>query len=112
MKSLRKQVFEFLDNNVSIPIKRCYSTFKDEDKKTIEQYFYQHRRQNNPNISTNDINIELVNIDTIKEMEHAIHQIRDPVKRCENLSRLHAMKLRPIKNIKQISLKEMLDGSN
>lgn len=110
MKSLRKQVFEFLNNNISISLKRCYTAFKGEDKKVIEQYYYQHRRLNKTNISTNEINIELLNLDTIKEMELAINQINDPVKRCENLSRLHAMKLRPIKNQNAKSLKELLDA--
>ncbi len=106
MKSLRKQVFDFYFE--ALPsISQCYKAFGDYNKATIEQYYYQAKKEYEPHISTN---IELTNIDTIKEMEHSINQIKDPVKRCENLSRLHAMKLKPIKNQNEISLKEMLDG--
>ena len=41
-------------------------------------------------------------------MERSIQQIKDPVKRCENLSRLHAMKLKPIVNKKEKGLEELL----
>jgi hypothetical protein len=95
MKSLRKQVFEYLAycrlggnlHGVGTKVKDVYKYFPDEPKDTLEQYFYQWKKENNPNVSTN---IELINLDTIKEMELSINQIKDPVKRCENLSRLHA----------------------
>ncbi len=44
-------------------------------------------------------------------MERTIQRIKDPVKLAENISRLHSMKLKPLANKEQISLKEMLDAS-
>lgn len=108
MKSLRKRVFQWLDNNAMTDVTDVYEKYPDNNKVTLEGYFYQWKKKNKTDISNN---IELINLDTVKEMELSINQIKDPVKRCENLSRLHQMKLRPIKNIKQIGLKEMLDGS-
>ena len=107
MKSLRKQVFEFIDGLLYPDIQLVYEHFKGENKITLEGYFYQWKRMNKTDISNN---IELINLDTIREMELAINQIKDPVKRCENLSRLHAMKLRPLKNLNAKTLKELLDG--
>ncbi len=53
----------------------------------------------------------LEDIDTIKEMERTIQLIKDPDKRATQLSRLHAMKLKPIVNKNKISLKEMFDSA-
>ncbi len=55
--------------------------------------------------------IILEDIDTIKEMERTIQLIKDPDKRATQLSRLHAMKLKPIVNKNKISLKEMFDSA-
>ena len=60
------------------------------------------------NSSTPPNKIKLKNLDTIQEMTYAIQDIEDPIKRCENLSRLHVMKLRPIINREEKSLEEML----
>ena len=89
--SLRQQVFKFLDNNDVTDVKGVYKEYPDNNKNTLERYYYDHRKLNKP-----DISIELINLDTIREMEISINRIKDPVKRCENLSRLHAMKLRPL----------------
>jgi hypothetical protein len=105
--SLRQQVFMFLDNNNVSDVTRLLKVFPDGNKKSVRRYFYDHKKLNESDI-TNDI--ELINLDTIKEMEIAIQQIKDPVKRCENLSRLHQMKLKPLQNKEEKSLKELLDG--
>jgi len=104
--SLRSRVFKFLDNNDVTDVKRVYKEYPEENKSTLERYFYVHRKLNIP-----DISIDLINLDTIKEMELSINKIKDPVKRCENLSRLHSMKLKPLPNKSQMSLKEMFDAS-
>ncbi len=107
MKSLRSRVFKQMESNsIDSPL-QLYKIFPDSNKQVVRQYYYQYLKPKESNI-----NIEITNIDTIKEMELSINQIKDPVKRCENLSRLHAMKLRPIKNQDKRSLKELLDGSN
>ena len=105
MKSLRKRVFECLESNTIDSPLQLYPLFPDEIKNVVRQYYYQYLKPKDCNI-----NIEITNIDTIKEMEISINKIKDPVKRCENLSRLHAMKLKPIKNLNAKTLKEMLDG--
>ena len=81
--------------------------FKDENKNSLRTYYNSY----DPFSSDISNNITLINIDTIKEMEIAIQQIKDPVKRCENLSRLHQMKLKPIVNKKEKSLKELFDAT-
>ena len=106
MTSLRKRVFEYMDTFECDSPKSLYQNFVDENKAVLRQYYYQYLHKDDSNIT-----IEIKEIDTIKEMEFSIQQIKDPVKRCENLSRLHNMKLKPIVNKNKITLKEMLDGS-
>ena len=107
MKSLRKRVFECLKSNTIDSPLQLYPLFPDENKNVVRQYYYQYLK---PKIS--NITIEITNIDTIREMTKTIQLIKDPDKRATQLSRLHAMKLRPITNENVLSLKEMLDGSN
>jgi hypothetical protein len=108
MVSLRKRVFDYLDSD---DLERwdtpqvLYEKFPGENKQVLRQYFYQHR-----GIKKSNITIELTNIDTIKEMERTIQQIKDPVKRAENLARLHNMKLKPIANKEEKTLKEIFDA--
>lgn len=106
--SLRSQVFSFLDNNDVTDVKVVYKRFPDSYKNTVERYYYIHKKLHATDIS---LDIELENIDTIKWMERTIQRIKDPVKLAENISRLHSMKLKPLANKEQISLKEMLDAS-
>ncbi len=108
-KSLRKQVFEYLSDNPNVSVKTLVRKFSTYSKTTVKRYYFIWKHDNNTDV-IGDILIE--NIDTIKEMEKTIQLIKDPDKRATQLSRLHAMKLRPISNKNQISLKEMLDGSN
>lgn len=91
-------------NTIDTPL-QLYKIFPDENKNVVRQYYYQYLKPKDGNIT-----IEITNIDTIKEMELTIQKIKDPDKRATQLSRLHAMKLRPIKNINQVSLKEMLNS--
>lgn len=103
--SLRSRVFHFVFE-AEPSIKQVYREFSKEPKTTVEQYYYQAKKKYSPNINPNIT----IKVDTIKEMEICIHQIKDPVKRSEAISRLHTMKLRPLVNKEQVSLKEMLDG--
>lgn len=104
--SLRSSVFNYCNTNTHPSVSDVYQAFPLGSKSTVEQYYYQWKKKNNPNINT-----LLINIDTIKEMEISIQQIKDPVKRCENIARLHSMKLKPLVNKSEKSLKEMLDAS-
>lgn len=103
--SLRSRVFKFLDSN-QVSLKECYKEFPDDHKSTVKHYYW----ESNNNTGGYIPNITLTNIDTIKEMEHSIQQIKDPVKRCENIARLHSMKLKPLVNKNEKSLKELFDA--
>ena len=103
--SLRKKVFNFIEQN-NPTIKQCLKEFKEGSKVTVKRYFYAYKKLNESDI-TGDITLE--NLDTIKEMTLTVQLIKDPVKRAENLARLHNMKLKPIVNRDKKSLKEMFD---
>ena len=106
--SLRSRVFDFLDNdNISGP-KPLYKKFPNDPKTTVRRYFYDYKKINASDITSD---LELKNLDTIMWMEKTIQRIKDPVRLAENISRLHSMKLKPLVNKEQISLKEMLDAS-
>lgn len=102
--SLRSRVFKFLDNNDITQVSKVIKQFPEDPKSTVKRYYYDYLKLNK-----SDITID-INIDTIKEMELSIQKIKDPVKRCENLSRLHSMKLKPLPNKKQKTLKELFDA--
>lgn len=104
--SLRQQVFKFLDNNDVSNVKGVYKAFPDNIQTTLKIYYHMWKRENYSNL----LCIELVKINPIEEMIRSIQQIKDPVKRCENLSRLHAMMLKPLPNKEQKSLKELLNA--
>lgn len=109
--SLRKRVFEFLNGPQPYNLEPCiidvYETFSGYNKTTLESYFYQWLKKNKTCISGT---IELATFDTEKEMISAIQKIKDPDKRATQISRLHAMRLRPVVNKNKKSLKEMFDG--
>ncbi|MHA2219948.1 MAG: hypothetical protein ACXACY_28980 [Candidatus Hodarchaeales archaeon] len=94
-----------MDNSDVTSPSQIYKKFPEDNKVSIKRYYYDHIK-----LHSSDITVEITNIDTIREMEISINKIKDPVKRCENLSRLHAMKLRPIVNKNKKSIKEILDG--
>lgn len=54
--------------------------------------------------------ITLKNIDTIAEMTKTIQEIKDPVKRAENIARLHQMKLKPIPDNSEKTLEELFNA--
>ena len=106
MVSLRERVHTWRKENPKGTKKELYKTFSECNKNSLRTYYNSYK----PFHSDISNTVEIENIDTIKEMTYSIQQIEDPVKRCENLSRLHSMMLKPIKNKKEISLKEMFDG--
>ena len=103
--SLRKKVFNFIEQK-NPTLKQCLKEFKDGSKTTVKRYFYAYKKLYESDI-TGDITLE--DLDTIKEMTLTVQLIKDPVKRAENLARLHNMKLKPIVNRDKKSLKEMFD---
>ena len=103
--SLKEKVHQWRAKNPDKTKKDLYQDFKDCNKNTLRTYYNSYE----PFLSDISNNIEIKDIDTIREMEYAIQQIKDPVKRCENLSRLHNMKLKPIVNKSKRTLKEMFD---
>jgi hypothetical protein len=104
--SLRQKVFKFIEQNDITKLSQVLKVFPEENKGTIKRYYYMFLAKNKSDI-TEDLKI---NIDTIKEMELTIQQIKDPVKRAENLARLHNMKLKPIANKEEKTLKELFDA--
>ena len=82
--------------------KVLYQNFPDENRLVLRQYYYQYKKKNPSNIT-----VDPEPIDTVKEMEKSINKIKDPVKRCENLSRLHNMKLKPITNQSEKTIQEL-----
>ena len=105
--SLRRKVFDFLDSNDVSNVKGVYRAFRENAQTTLKQYYHMWKRENNGYLPS----IELSDFDTEKEMVYAIQQIKDPVRRAENIARLHNMRLKPLVNKKQLSLKEMFDAS-
>lgn len=99
-----QQIWKWRDNNPDSTLEECYKAFSTTPKNTTRTNFNSY----SSNIGDISPDILVKNIDTIKEMEYAIQQIKDPVKRCENLSRLHAMKLKPLPNNEEKSLEEWL----
>jgi hypothetical protein len=106
MKSLRKQVFWHVENHPGCSLKQTLSAFRNENKDTVKRYYYIKIAEMNSDV-IGDITLE--SLDTIKEMEKTIQLIKDPVKRAENLARLHNMKLKPIKNKDEKSLTELFN---
>ena len=104
--SLRKQVFDFIEKN-DPSLKTTIRQFPDASKATVKRYFFAWKKINEGDI-TNDILLD--NLDTIAEMTKTIQLIKDPVKRAENLARLHTMKLKPIVNKEEKSLQEIFEG--
>ena len=107
MVSLRERVHTWRKENPQGTKKLLYSVFSEENKNSLRTYYNSYEPFSS-DISTTVV--EFKDIDTIKEMTYSIQQINDPVKRCENLSRLHSMMLKPIVNKEKISLKEMFDS--
>jgi hypothetical protein len=101
--SIKDEIFTWREKHPHATKEQFYAAFKDHNRNTIRTYWNLFT----PNISPD---IYLTNLDTIREMEIAIQQIDDPVKRAENLARLHNMKLKPIANKEEKTLKEIFDA--
>lgn len=106
MVSLRDRVNTWRKENLQGTRKELYKTFKDNNKNSLRTYYNSYV----PDPSDISEDIILDKLDTIKEMVKTIQLIKDPDKRATQLSRLHAMKLKPIANTSELSLKEMLDS--
>ena len=104
--SLRKRVFTFIEKN-NPTLKTTIRQFPDGNKTTVKRYFFAWKKINEGDI-TDDIILD--DLDTIAEMTKTIQLIKDPVKRAENLARLHTMKLKPIPHSKDKTLKELFEN--
>lgn len=105
MVSLRERVHTWRKENPKGTKKELYKTFSECNKNSLRTYYNSYK----PFHSDISNTVEIENIDTIKEMTYSIQQIEDPVKRCENLSRLHNMMLKPIVNKNEKSLVQMFE---
>lgn len=104
MKSLRKQVFEFIDSNPQASVKETIRHFRDYNSRSVRTYYNTYR----PSINDISNDIFIVNFDTVKEAEIAYQ--KNNYKGVAALHQIHQMKLRPIKNLNQKSLKELLEA--
>ena len=105
--SLKELVFTWRKDHPHGTKQDCYRAFKDRNKNSLRTYF------NAYTIDIGDISNEiyLKNLDPVEWMEVAIQQIDDPDKRATQLSRLHAMKLRPLINREEKTLQEIFDAA-
>ena len=106
MVSLKERVHNWRKEYPQGTKKELYRAFRDSNNNSLRTYYNSYVPD--PSDISNDIILD--DLDTITEMTKTIQIIKDPVKRAENLARLHSMKLRPIKNQNKVSLKELLDG--
>ena len=106
MVSLKDQVHNWRKEHPQGTKKELYKAFKDRNNNSLRTYFNSYVPD--PGDISNDIILD--DLDTITEMTKTIQLIKDPVKRAENLARLHSMKLKPIVNRNEKSLKEIFDA--
>ena len=105
MVSLKERVHNWRKEFPQGTKKELYKVFKDCNNNSLRTYFGSYE----PNPCDISNNIYLENLDTVREMTITIQQIKDPVKRAENLARLHQMKLKQIVNKDKKSLKELFN---
>ena len=105
MVSLKERVHTWRKYNPAGTKQQLYREFKDENKNSLRTYYNSYE----PFLGDISNDIILNKFDTIKEMTYTVQQILDPVKRAENIARLHNMLLKPIANKEEKSLKEMFE---
>jgi len=106
MVSLKERVQQWRSDYPYKTKKDLYREFKDDNKNSLRTYY----NSCEPVLGDISNDIILDDFDTIKAMKYSIQQIKDPVKRAENIARLHNMLLKPIVNKKERSLKELFDA--
>ena len=102
--SLRKQLFKFIESDKPT-LKQTLKKFRTYNQVTVKRYYYSYK-SDHKNDTLGDI--YLTNLDTVKEAEIAVQQ--GDFKKVEALHKIHQMKLKPIVNREEKTLKEIFDA--